>query len=252
MVEIDLMLTKNDLKLIKSLRLKKYRTREQLYVIEGKKSIEEALRCNLDIRRLMGTEELKQLLDKQGLLQRRSFEVTNQKTLESVSNFQSSNMGLALLSIREPVTPPQTGVQIVLDGVRDPGNLGTIIRSMDWFGYKTLICSPDCADFYNPKTLAATMGSFTRIQPYYSDPAEYMKRCPNLPVYGMLLGGDPMESTAFPEDGLFILGSESHGIGSNLLPYIQNRIAITRFGEAESLNVAMATSILLFALRNGK
>ncbi|MDW3191710.1 MAG: RNA methyltransferase [Cytophagales bacterium] len=242
------MVTKSSLKFIKSLKLKKYRQQEKYYVIEGRKGIEEALKSGLPIEQVIGTESFGIWLEKNALLTDVSFESVNQRTLEGISSFQSNNTGVAVAPIIDHELQEE-GPRIILDGVRDPGNLGTIIRSMDWFGFKTLICSPDCADCYNPKTLAATMGSFTRLVPHYMNLESYLSDRPELPVYGMLLGGKPMEGMPLPEEAAYLLGSESHGIREPLLPFVKNKIAITQFGGAESLNVAMATTILLYAMR---
>lgn len=243
------MVTKSSIKFIKSLKLKKYRLQEKCYVIEGRKGIEEALKVGIPIEQVIGTKEFGSQLKENGLLGVTTFESVDQRTLESISSFQSNNTGVAIAPMTDTSFKDTEGPRILLDGVRDPGNLGTIIRGMDWFGIKTLVCSPDCADFYNPKTLAATMGSFTRLKPYYTDLGAFMSDRGALPVYGMMLGGVPIESTELDQDAIYILGSESHGIREPLLPLVKNKIAITKFGNAESLNVAMATSILLYAIR---
>lgn len=242
------MVTKSSLKFIKSLKLKKYRQQEKRYIIEGKKGIVEALQARLPIEQVIGTELFGIWLDENDLLNDVVFEVVTQRTLESISSFQSNNTGVAIASMMDQKLEEQ-GPRIILDGVRDPGNLGTIIRSMDWFGFKTLICSPDCADCYNPKTLAATMGSFTRLMPHYTDLDAYFTVRRDLPVFGMVLGGQSIEGVELPEEAAYLLGSESHGIRERLLPFVKNKIAITRYGGAESLNVAMATTILLYAMR---
>ncbi len=243
------MVTKSSIKFIKSLKLKKYRLQEKRYIIEGRKGIEEALKASIPVEQVIGTKEFGAQLEENGLLRETQFESVDQRTLESISSFQSNNTGIAIAPIVATKLKEEKGPSILLDGVRDPGNLGTIIRGMDWFGIKTLICSPDCADFYNPKTLAATMGSFTRLKPHYMDLDAFLTEREELPVYGMVLGGAPMESAQLIQDAIYILGSESHGIREPLLPFVKNKIAITKFGGAESLNVAMATSILLYAIR---
>lgn len=243
------MVTKSSIKFIKSLKLKKYRLQEKRYIIEGKKGIEEALKARIPIEQVIGVENFGLSLDENNLLGETIFETVNQRTLESISSFQSNNTGIAIAPIIDEELVEDKGAIIVLDGVRDPGNLGTIIRGLDWFGFKSLICSPDCADFYNSKTLAATMGSFTRVKPFYIELKDYLSSRSDLPVFGMVLGGVEMEKVELPEDAIYLLGSESHGIRESLLPMLTNKIAITQFGGAESLNVAMATSILLYAIR---
>lgn len=243
------MVTKSSIKFIKSLKLKKYRLQEKRFVIEGRKGIVEALKAGIQIEQVIGTEVFASFLKENNLLGDTPFEYVNQRVLESLSSFQSNNTGLAIAPIKDEILTEEHGPKLILDGVRDPGNLGTIIRSLDWFGFRTLICSPDCADFYNPKTLAATMGSFARIKPYYTDLVSYFADRKDLSVFGMVLGGEPIERYELSADAAYLLGSESHGISEPLLPFVKNKVAIAKFGEAESLNVAMATSILLYAIR---
>jgi TrmH family RNA methyltransferase len=129
--------------------------------------------------------------------------------------------------------------------------LGTIIRGLDWFGYSKVLCSNRCADFYNPKTIAATMGSFTRVRPYYSDLLEFFSSY-NGQIYGIDLEGDPLEKFVPSGNCAFIMGSESHGISRELLELVTGSLTIKRYGNAESLNVAMTANILLYQLRMGQ
>ncbi|GAM73011.1 tRNA (guanosine(18)-2'-O)-methyltransferase [Vibrio ishigakensis] len=133
---------------------------------------------------------------------------------------------------------------IALDGVSDPGNLGTIIRVADWYGIKHIVASTDCADPYNPKTISATMGSFGRVTVTQLDLPSYLEQS-NLPVYGAFLEGESTHSKTFSAEGILLMGSESHGVREEAAKFVTDKITIPAFGGAESLNVAMATGIIL-------
>jgi TrmH family RNA methyltransferase len=134
-------------------------------------------------------------------------------------------------------------ITLVLDDVRDPGNLGTIIRSADWYGFNRIIASPETADFYNPKVISSTMGSFTRTEIYYADLAEILANAPGK-VYGAFLDGKNVHEESFGNGGLIVIGNESRGISFQYQKFITDRITIPRYGEAESLNAAVATAVI--------
>ena len=131
---------------------------------------------------------------------------------------------------------------LVLDGVQDPGNLGTIIRTADWFGFKNIICSLTTAERYNPKTIQATMGSLPRVNMYYEDLALVLPQV-EVPIYGALLEGKSIYNTPFGTEGLLILGNEGQGISEEVIKFIQHPVTIPRVGKAESLNVAISAGI---------
>ncbi len=134
-----------------------------------------------------------------------------------------------------------------MDDVRDPGNLGTIIRLCDWFGVQHLVCSEQTVDCYNPKVVQASMGSLTRVSVHYTDLQQFLKQTP-LPIYATAMEGESAYQTQFPEDFVLIMGNEANGISENIFKFATKNITIPRFGklqQAESLNVATATAILL-------
>ena len=133
---------------------------------------------------------------------------------------------------------------MILDGLQDPGNFGTIIRIADWFGIENIICSNDCVELYNPKVIQSTMGSFTRVKVIYRELEIYLQEN-KLPVYGALLNGTDVRKIVKPKEGLLLIGNEGKGIRDSILPYINNAISIEKVGQAESLNAAIATGILL-------
>ena len=132
----------------------------------------------------------------------------------------------------------------MLDGVSDPGNLGTIIRVADWYGLKQIVVSQDCAAHFNPKVISATMGSFVRVNVLRTDLAAFLADYDG-DIYGAYLGGQSVHETQFATKGVLVMGSESHGIREQVAPFVNQKITIPAFGGAESLNVAMATGIIL-------
>lgn len=238
------MLSKNTLKFIKSLQQKKFRKQEHAFFVEGSKNVTELLQSDFVVTQLLYTakfeEEHSRLLsDFKG----EAYEV-NQKTLESAGTFQSNDSALAVAKIKSNTEFELSSSEwvIALDDVRDPGNLGTIIRIADWYGIHKLVMSNESADFYNPKVLHASMGSFTRIQFYYTDLEKYLDKI-DLPIFGAFLEGENIYKTDFGSGGVIVMGNESNGVSPEVEKLVGNKVTIPRFGQAESLNVAIATSI---------
>jgi TrmH family RNA methyltransferase len=239
------MLSKNTLKFIKSLHQKKFRIQENSFFVEGSKNVTELLTSNFQVSHLLFTskfaDENQYILNK---FSGEAFEV-DQKTLESIGSFQSNDAALAVADIKsnEFIEIGPKDWAIVLDNVRDPGNLGTIIRISDWYGINKIILSNESADFYNPKVLHASMGSFTRVNIFYTDLKPYLKAS-KLPIYGAYLEGGNIYQQSFGESGIILMGNESKGISLELEELVKHKITIPRFGNAESLNVAVATAII--------
>lgn len=236
------MLSKATIKYIKSLQVKKYRKQEQCFAIEGAKSVEELLASDFEVLTLVGTAEF---LGNLRIPTRGEVYEVSQKTLETLGEFQTNRSAIAVARIKSN-TPLQVGAGeygLVLDEIRDPGNLGTIVRTADWYGIRKIIASPGTADFYNPKVVTSTMGSFTRVNVYYTDLEEFL-RSSGLPAYGAFLAGEDVHATNFAPGGLIVIGSESHGISESLQPLISTRVTIPRYGHAESLNAAIATAVI--------
>ncbi len=163
-----------------------------------------------------------------------------------MSLLKNASPVLGLFPISLPQNPPINGRILVLDGIADPGNLGTIIRLCDWFGIEHILCSEKTVDLYNPKVVQATMGSLARVHCHYIDLIDYINQS-DLPVYGTFLSGDSIYKTPFPENALLVLGSESHGISSSVASLVSHKITIPRKINSgpESLNVAIAGAITL-------
>lgn len=242
------MLTKSTIKFIKSLQEKKYRKQEQCFIVEGAKSVEEVLTSGFEVLHLIASWEFLQNLkvDVSGV------QVTEAKSSElaSIGEFQTNNAALAVVRMKPPgeVSPKQNAFTLVLDDIRDPGNLGTIIRTADWYGVDTILASEETVDFYSPKVISSTKGSFTRVNVSYT-PLPPLLAANTLPVYGAFLDGENVHTVQFPPMGLLVIGNESRGISPGVEKFVTNRITIPRYGKAESLNAAIAGAILLDAIR---
>ncbi|KRT14703.1 RNA methyltransferase [Pedobacter ginsenosidimutans] len=238
------MLSKSQISFIKSLHQKKYRKEHGLFIVEGIKSIKEFFQSSYQIHTIFYNSEQYNLLPKLPA-NINLFEVKNAE-LDKISTLQTPQGFLALIHIpknRElALTALKNQFTLVLDGVQDPGNMGTIIRTADWFGFKNIICSADCVEVFNPKTVQATMGSLARVNIYEADlPALLEKN--TIPVFGALLDGESIYKTQWGAEGLVILGNEGKGISAEVIKKINKPVTIPRIGEAESLNVAVSAAI---------
>lgn len=247
------MLSKNRVKYINSLKIKKYRQLHEAFIVEGSKSVLELLASEFEIEFVLSTPDFQQkyasiLSDHQSVV-----ETVTLKELEGLGSFQTNDSCIAVAKTKENrfLKAETQEYALVLDDVRDPGNLGTIIRVADWYGVNKIICSPDSTDFYNPKVIAASKGSFTRVNMFYTDlPAFLDKNAKGRNILGAFLDGDSIYEHAFSsEGGYIVMGNESNGVGPAVESYITHRITIPRIGEAESLNVGIATAVMLDNLR---
>lgn len=242
------MLSKSQIKLITSLKQKKYRLQHGFFVVEGVKTIKELLQSNLELQTLYTTESFN--IDANPDNYRKEILITEVE-LRKISFLKTPNRALAVFKIPESKTIDETKLIVALDDIRDPGNLGTIIRLCDWFGISDLICSKETVDCYNPKVIQATMGSITRVNISYLNLTDFLKDT-DLPVYGAFMGGENVYKTDLPDKGVLIMGNEANGISRRVENLVSEKIAIPRFGAlqaTESLNVATATAILLSEFR---
>jgi TrmH family RNA methyltransferase len=241
------MISKAKIKWVKSLQVKKYRLEEQSFVVQGLKAVTELLNSSFETTCVIGTEDfINTLSNKYKSKKAIEWQQGSTAVLESIGSFQSNDTVLAVARIKESSKPvlKENEYYLALDDIRDPGNLGTIIRTADWFGINHIIASPQTADFYNPKTISATMGSFCRVQVSYIDLQIFLNDV-SLPVYGAFLNGRNIHLQKFEKGGIVVVGNESNGISPPVEKLIRNRIFIPGSGNAESLNVAIATGIIL-------
>ena len=239
------MVSKNEIRLITSLSQKKYRKKQQLFVAEGVKLVEEFVDSGFEIHKIYALETYL------GKIAFHLLNIIKESELQKISNLHTANTILGVFKIPNTKMATDLGLQIVLDAVKDPGNLGTIIRLCDWFGVSQLICSLDTVDCYNPKVVQATMGSLARVNIVYMNIETYLKES-KLPSYVSLLEGENIYKEKLPKDAILIMGNEANGVQESIQKLATNTITIPRFNEhgaTESLNVAMATAVLLSEFR---
>jgi RNA methyltransferase, TrmH family len=241
------MLSKAKIKFIKSLQVKKYRKQEQCFLVEGAKSVQELLQSEFEIVSLFGTSRF---LDDLKHEPKAEIIEVNEKELAGIAEFQTNNTVLAVAKMKpnKLLNFSTTSWSLVLDDIKDPGNLGTIVRTADWYGIDQIIASSETADFYSPKVISSTMGSFTRVSVFYTDLAEFLPSVKQR-VFGAYLNGNDVHEADFGEGGMVLIGSESHGIASSLEKFVTDKITIPRYGNAESLNAAIATAIICDNIR---
>jgi len=242
------MISKNELKLIKSLKVKKYRVREKRFLVEGAKNVLELIKSEYVTDQVLCTKDFYGINER--YLKDLNTHIVGEKVLEDTGTFKTNSTCLAVARSEEQTAEDidKTKQIFALDGVSDPGNLGTIIRTLDWFGFDQLVCSPDSAEFYNPKVINSTMGSFTKVIVCYTDLGKFLSEC-NLPVYGAEMKGLNLFDSKIDDPSIIVMGSESHGLSEKLKAELDFSISIPRFGEAESLNVATATGVIASYLR---
>ncbi|KQX08981.1 RNA methyltransferase [Flavobacterium sp. Root420] len=235
------MVSKNQIKLITGLHQKKQRFANQLFFAEGVKVIQELLQSNFELEHLYTT------LNDFETVQSSKRTLVNEQELKKISALATPNSCLAVFKIPAENKIIESGLIIALDDIRDPGNLGTILRLCDWFGIKQIICSKETVDIYNPKVVQATMGSIARVNVNYIDLKTFITQT-KLPIFGTFMDGDNIYQLGLPQNGIIIMGNEANGISAEIEKIVTSRISIPRFGElqkTESLNVATATAIIL-------
>jgi TrmH family RNA methyltransferase len=239
------MLSKNQIKLITSLQQKKQRIAQQLFFAEGIKVIQELLESNFELVHLYTTQNDFDEVSNQKKV------IINETELKKITALATPNTCLAVFKIPSEKKITESGLILSLDSIRDPGNLGTILRLCDWFGIRQIICSKETVDIYNPKVVQATMGSIARVNVNYIDLESFISQT-NLPVFGTFMDGTNIYKTDLPQEGIIIMGNEANGISPEIEKLTTNRLSIPRFGtlqKTESLNVATATAIILSEFR---
>lgn len=234
------MLSKNEVKYIQSLYHKKMRDEKNVFVVEGAKIVTELLRSNFIIKKIYAVKNFIAEMPCSS-----AFCEVSDMELKKISRLETPNQAVAIVgkkSFSEPVFLNQ--IILALDGIQDPGNMGTIIRTADWFGLQQIVASEDSADCYNPKVVQATMGSIFRVSVQYKNLENFLSDC-KVKTYGALLQGKNIWQQPSIAEGVLVIGNESKGIRENIKPYIGEALAIPAFGKAESLNAAVATGIIL-------
>ena len=234
------MVSKNQIKLINSLQQKKYRKLHNLFIAEGKKVIQELLDAQFSLAYLFVTKA--DLFDTNP-----AATLISDNELKKITALTTANDCLAVFEIKETNFKQTSGLELALDNIKDPGNMGTIIRLCDWFGISKIICTEETVDMYNPKVVQATMGSLARVQVEYTNLVAYLKAT-DLEIFGTFMDGENIYKKELPTSGILVMGNEANGISSEIENLITQKISIPRFGnlqQTESLNVATATAIFL-------
>jgi len=235
------MVSKNQIKFICGLHQKKLRHDNQLFFAEGIKVVHELLFSNYELEHLYCTENVFEKIEnsKKTLI--------TESELKKISALSTPNICLALFKIPEPKIIQNNELILALDSIRDPGNLGAIIRLCDWFGIEQVICSKETVDLYNPKVIMASMGSIARVNVSYLNLNDFIKKT-SLPVFGAFMDGKNIYHQKLPKEAIIVVGNEANGVSKEIENSIKNRLTIPRFGklqQTESLNVATATAIIL-------
>ena len=245
------MISKNTIKLIKSLAQKKYRHKHRLFLVEGDKNVVETLQSEIDIEQLFATENFIQ--NNRRLIETaKKAEQATPDEIKKASLLKTPQNCLALCNLPEVKDLPEKpdDFSFYLDGVRDPGNLGTIIRTCDWFGINQLFCSEDTVDIFNPKVIQATMGSFCRVKIFYAgfEKVKEMANVSGIKVLGTFMDGKNIYQSQLPEKALVVLGNEGSGIRKEIENAVTQKISIPRFAsnndKPESLNVAVSAAVI--------
>jgi RNA methyltransferase, TrmH family len=240
------MLTKNQAKLIRSLRDKKNRDETGLFLVEGRNSTAELLESDFEITFLFVTEEFLARYGNAIKNKVKQFEVGNKEQLAKLGALETNNAAIAV--VKQKVLPEihleKEEIIIALDTTQNPSNLGSIVRIADWYGVRKIFASKNTVDFYNPKTIFTSKGSFLRVNVFYVDLETILSK-KDLPVFGAFMQGDNVHTMQFPKSGILLMGNEVNGISKDLEKFITKKITIPSYGSAESLNVAMATAVIL-------
>jgi TrmH family RNA methyltransferase len=240
------MLVKQKVKYIHTLGQKKFRQQDKVFIAEGPKLLKEIL----ETQPAMINEifALKEWVDENKKIPGTvSVTEISQAELEKISQLTTPNKVLAVVKQFEPAKKimAKGKITLALDGIQDPGNLGTIIRIADWFGVEQIVCSKDSADIYNPKVVQATMGSIARVNFFYTDLEEWLSKQKDLRIYATMLEGQDITGMKKINEGIIVFGNESKGISDEILQLANVRITIPKKGKAESLNAAVAAGIVL-------
>jgi TrmH family RNA methyltransferase len=242
------MLSKNETKYIQSLGLKKQRQEERVFLAEGPKIVAELLRLVPQrFRALYAVEDW--IKENASLPSHLPVTTVTPAGLERLSQLQTPNRVLAVIEQFESHPPGGSSFTLYLDTIQDPGNFGTIVRIADWFGIASIVCSSGCAELYNPKVVQSTMASIARVNVFYDEEGSWLQGRKG-PVYAATLGGSSLYEEPRTTGGVLIIGNESKGVSPSILSHATRQLTIPRRGEAESLNAAVATGIILSHLLN--
>ncbi len=242
------MLVKQKVKYIQTLGQKKFREQEAVFIAEGPKLVKELLEENaVLVKEIYAVKDW--IEDNKKLLTKKEVTEVTEPELERISQLNTPNKVLAIVGQFENNKIVTKGkITLVLDGIQDPGNLGTIVRIADWFAVDQVVCSNDSADIYNSKVVQATMGSIARVNVFYTDIDSWLAAQKDTRIYATVLEGQDVTAMKKIKEGIIVIGNESKGISENVMRLANVKLTIPKKGKAESLNAAVATGIILNAL----
>ena len=252
------MLSKNNIKYIRSLKLKKFRQKYNKFVVEGNKIALEMIQSgSITIENIYALSSWVKTNEHLLKFHNDKLRLVSEKELQKISFLKTPNEVLIVAEAFDNQVDGATvlnGVSLFLDGIQDPGNMGTIIRTADWFGIESIFCSPNCVSLYNSKVLQSTMGAFLRVKVIELSFEELKNKFPNLPVYGTILGGENIFESHLEDKGIIVIGSEGNGISDSVIEQLDYRITIptNSVNGSESLNAAVATGIVCAIFKNNK
>lgn len=239
------MISKSKISKIRMLHQKKHREEQQLFIVEGRKSVMEVLSSSWEVEELFATEKWVERYTPNF-----SATIISEAEMEKISCMSTPPELLAIVKMHKPKIEklPNDVPILVLDGIKDPGNMGTIIRTAEWFGFGYIVCSPDCVELTNPKVIQATMGSFCRTSVLYVDLEIFLQQQQERTIYGLCMEGEEMTQVKFHSNDILIIGSESHGISPKVMSCLSQKVNISAVENngAESLNASIAAAIVMF------
>ena len=234
-------ISKAQIKRLKALHQAKFRLSDRLFLVEGKKGVEEALASDWEVQSVYSTDE-------NWVQTHTGAECITTLEMQQISALNSPSEHLACIALKTFGRPDGKENVLYLDGIRDPGNLGTIIRTCDWFGINQIVCSLDTVDNYNPKVIQSAMGSILHVEVIYRSLPTFLSTVQDIPIYAAVLNGKSIHDIAIAKPSLLLIGNESNGISKEVLSFATEKITIPKLGQAESLNAAIASGIIISAL----
>ncbi len=249
------MLSKSKIKFINSLKIKKYRQINRLFTAEGRKLVLELLDSAFLVKTVVALKSYIESVPEELLKNAGEVIAVSESELEKISSLTAPQNVLAVAEMPDRKIEDaeiKNDLSLALDDIRDPGNLGTVIRTADWFGIKNVFCSQTCVDVYNPKVVQSTMGAITRVKVHYTELTQLLNKWSaesDYEIYGSFLKGENIYGAALTNRGMIVMGNESRGISETLIPYISRSLCIPHRGRSESLNVSAAAAVICSEFR---
>ncbi len=245
------MLSRSQIKYLQSLKLKKFRQKYSEFIIEGEKMLREALNEHYPLHKIIAGKQWVKQNEKNFILKHIEILEASEMQMSQVSGLSTPQNVLAVVGMKDDEIDSQNlkSWNLFLSSLQDPGNMGTFIRTADWFEIKNIFCSINCAEIYNPKVVQASMGSIFRINVKYVDEIHFLKNT-KMKKYAAVLNGNSIDDIKFPDEGLLVIGNESKGLDKHIIDMCDEKITIPKYGKAESLNAAVAGAIIMAKIKS--